>query len=142
MNGLVTRSCSATPAHACASAWRSARDAARCAAARRRCSSASARLAAVGLRSEVQHGVPPVSKGYRFTDLIIAFLGGAATGAVIAILTAPRSGAETRKRIRDLLYHSADEASRLPHALREATTAAAHAFGEALHVEAPAQQAH
>jgi gas vesicle protein len=39
------------------------------------------------------------SRGFSSTQLLVAFLGGAAVGAVTAFLTAPRSGKETRERI-------------------------------------------
>ena len=38
-------------------------------------------------------------RGFNGTQLFVAFLTGAAAGAVTALLTAPRSGRETRTRI-------------------------------------------
>jgi len=40
-------------------------------------------------------------KGYGSGNILVAFLAGAAIGGAIALLTAPRSGKETRARIRD-----------------------------------------
>ncbi len=63
-------------------------------------------------------------KGFGGMHLMVAFVGGAAVGAVVALLTAPRTGAETRARIKDL--------GKVPHALREAGDAAKSAFSDAL----------
>ncbi|MFH2008217.1 MAG: YtxH domain-containing protein [bacterium] len=66
--------------------------------------------------------------GYSGGHLLLAFLGGAAAGAAIALLTAPRSGAETRQMIAGSIAAKRDEIARLPPALRaayEAATAAA-----------------
>jgi gas vesicle protein len=41
-------------------------------------------------------------EGFCTTDLFLAFLGGAAVGAGVALLVAPRSGAETRETLADL----------------------------------------
>ena len=60
--------------------------------------------------------------------LLLAFLGGAAAGAAVAYLTAPRSGAELRQSISDSYSKKRDEVARLPTALRagyNAGTAAA-----------------
>lgn len=65
--------------------------------------------------------------------LVAAFLGGAAAGAVVALLTAPRAGRESRERVRDYIDHRRDDAARLPSAVRAAGEAARNAFGEAIH---------
>ncbi|HEX6850580.1 MAG TPA: YtxH domain-containing protein [Candidatus Polarisedimenticolaceae bacterium] len=39
------------------------------------------------------------NRGFSGTQILVAFLGGAVAGAVTALLTAPRSGKETRERI-------------------------------------------
>lgn len=44
-------------------------------------------------------------KGHGVGNIVLAFLAGAAIGGAIALLTAPRSGKETRAKLRD----SADE---------------------------------
>ena len=41
------------------------------------------------------------SRGSSTTGLVLAFLAGVVSGAVVALLTAPRSGRETRDRIKD-----------------------------------------
>lgn len=57
------------------------------------------------------------SRGYGAGNIVLAFLAGAAIGGAIALLTAPRSGKETRAKIRD----SADDLrQRLQHIVAEA----------------------
>lgn len=50
----------------------------------------------------------------------LAFVGGAAAGAITAILLAPKSGKETRTELRELASHGAEQMSRLPGAIKEA----------------------
>jgi gas vesicle protein len=64
--------------------------------------------------------------------MLLAFLGGAAVGSLLAVLFAPRSGPETRRRIAELAEDSKERAGRVPLAVREAKTAAVTAFSEAL----------
>ena len=66
------------------------------------------------------------------SQLFFAFLGGAAAGAVTAYLTAPRSGAESRRRLQAMADDTRDTANRVPLALRKATEAAVGAFNAAL----------
>jgi gas vesicle protein len=66
------------------------------------------------------------------SQLLFAFLGGAAAGAVTAYLTAPRSGAESRGRLQAIADDTRDTANRVPLALRKATEAAREAFNAAL----------
>jgi gas vesicle protein len=68
----------------------------------------------------------------RFGQLFIAMLGGAAVGAVAAYLTAPRSGADSRRRLQDVADDTRETVHRVPIALRRATEAARDAFNEAL----------
>jgi len=60
------------------------------------------------------------------------FLAGAATGATVALLTAPQSGAETRRKLKQAKEHLADRASRVGSAIseayRSATTAGKEGF--------------
>lgn len=65
--------------------------------------------------------------------LVAAFLGGAAAGAAVALLTAPRSGRESRDRMRSYVEHRRDDATRLPSAVRAAGDAAREAFTDAMH---------
>jgi gas vesicle protein len=64
--------------------------------------------------------------------LFFSFLGGALVGGVTALLLAPRSGAETRRRIAGAVESSRATAARLPSALRRASGAAQSAFAAAL----------
>jgi gas vesicle protein len=66
------------------------------------------------------------------SQLFFAFLGGAAAGAVTAYLTAPRSGAESRRRLQAMADDTRDTANRVPVALRKASEAAVDAFNAAL----------
>lgn len=56
--------------------------------------------------------------------LLLAFLGGAAAGAAIAYLTAPRSGSELRQDIADSYSTKRGEVARIPPAMRAAYNAA------------------
>jgi gas vesicle protein len=76
------------------------------------------------------------SRGPGFGHLFIALLGGAAAGAAVAYFTAPRSGAESRRRIQSLAEDTRDTVGRVPIALRKATEAAREAFNEALKEDA------
>jgi gas vesicle protein len=64
--------------------------------------------------------------------LFLAFAGGALAGGIAAMLFAPRSGAETRRRITGAVGDTKDFASRMPQAIREASVAAQTAFTAAL----------
>jgi len=79
------------------------------------------------------------------TGLVLAFLAGAVSGAVVALLTAPRSGRETRGRIKGLARDAAGRGVRFPPALNEAYTRAAEAarraFVEAFGPPAPGKGA-
>ena len=74
--------------------------------------------------------------GYSGVQVVLAFLAGAATGAAVALLTAPQSGSETRGTIHAWSREAGGKAARLPealrHAYREASRAAGKAFNEAL----------
>lgn len=70
--------------------------------------------------------------GFSGGQVLFAFLGGAAAGAVVALLTAPQSGAKTRADIRNRAKLTYDEASRMPKALAGAVGAAREAFNESL----------
>jgi len=64
--------------------------------------------------------------------ILLAFLGGALIGGVTAMLLAPKSGLETRRKIVELAEEGKEKAERVPVAVREARHAAATAFVEAL----------
>jgi len=64
--------------------------------------------------------------------LFLAFVGGALVGGAAAVLLAPRSGAETRRRIGGAVGDAKEFAARMPQAVRAATSAAQAAFAAAL----------
>ena len=70
-------------------------------------------------------------RGGGFT-LLFTFLGGALLGGAAALLFAPGSGRDTRRRITDAVGGSREVASRLPSAVRHASSAARTAFTAAL----------
>jgi gas vesicle protein len=63
---------------------------------------------------------------------VSAFLTGAALGAVVILLTAPRSGRESRERIRDLANDLRHRAEAVPHAAHEACCRARETFAESM----------
>jgi len=67
-----------------------------------------------------------------FSHFLMALLGGAAAGATVAYFTAPRSGADSRRRIQDVADEAREAATRLPIAVRRATEAAREAFNDSL----------
>jgi len=64
--------------------------------------------------------------------LFLAFAGGALVGGAAAVLFAARSGAETRRRIAGAVDDTKEFASRMPQAIRDASSAAQTAFAAAL----------
>lgn len=64
--------------------------------------------------------------------LLLAFAGGALVGGATALLLAPRSGAETRRRISGAVQDTKGVASRMPQAIRDGSRAAQAAFAAAL----------
>jgi gas vesicle protein len=64
--------------------------------------------------------------------MVLSFLAGAATGAAVALLTAPQSGRDTRRKLKQISEDLADRAARVPPALqaayRQATEAGKEAF--------------
>ena len=76
--------------------------------------------------------IAPRSGFSQISFAFFAFLGGAAAGAAAAYLTAPRSGAESRRKLQAIADDTRDTANRVPVALRKATEAARDAFNEAL----------
>jgi gas vesicle protein len=64
--------------------------------------------------------------------LFLAFAGGALVGGAAAVLFTARSGAETRRRITSAADDAKRFASRMPQAIRDATSAAQTAFAAAL----------
>jgi gas vesicle protein len=75
-------------------------------------------------------GEPPEGAGTG--TILLAFLAGAAVGAVAALLLAPRPGAETRERLEEAVGEQAGRARRARDAARAAAAAARQAFAEAM----------
>jgi len=70
--------------------------------------------------------------GFSGTDMLVAVVGAAAAGATIALLTAPRSGRDTRARISEYVDSGRDKARHLPGAMKSASHAARGAFTEVM----------
>ncbi len=73
---------------------------------------------------------------YSGAHMALAFLAGAAAGAVAAVLSAPQSGRETREQVRKWAQDVGDKATHVPGAVRQASSrafeAARGAFRESL----------
>jgi gas vesicle protein len=74
----------------------------------------------------------PDHSGFGSFALLLAFAGGALIGGAAAVLWAPRSGKETRRRVAEAIDDGRGMASRVPQAFRDATGAAKEAFTDAL----------
>lgn len=70
--------------------------------------------------------------------MFLAFAGGALLGGAAAVLFAPRSGAETRRRITGAVDDTKGFAARMPQAIRAASSAGRVAFAAALKESAEA----
>ncbi len=79
---------------------------------------------------------------YSGAHLLIAFLAGAAAGAAVALLSSPRTGSENRDSIAGWARGAQGTATKMPHAIRnasrDAAKAASDAFTRAMHQEATA----
>ena len=79
------------------------------------------------------------TRSFSGLQLLIAFTTGAAAGAAIAYLTAPRSGKETREALQVWAQDAKHKASRIPQAVREAvgrgTQAGKDAFAESFRAD-------
>jgi gas vesicle protein len=79
------------------------------------------------------------NNGYSGSQLLIAFLAGAAAGAAVALLTAPQSGKETREKVKRWAHDLEDKAAHLPAELKQAygraTDAAKGTFAKAMRDE-------
>ena len=74
----------------------------------------------------------PEQSGSSGLTMILTFLGGAVVGGVAAMLLAPRTGADTRKRLAGVASDTRELAARVPQAVREASAAAQEAFTGAM----------
>jgi gas vesicle protein len=75
--------------------------------------------------------------GFGLGHILLAALTGAAAGAAVAYMTAPASGADSRRRMREAVDGTRESVARVPLALRRATEAAREAFVEALEEGTP-----
>ena len=66
-----------------------------------------------------------VNHGNRFGSFLGTFVVGAAAGATIAVLTAPRSGRETRARLKEAAGKMGKTMRRIPSVVQESGTKAA-----------------
>jgi gas vesicle protein len=83
--------------------------------------------------SELNGGTMMVERrGFSGAQMLLAVLGGAAAGAAVAYLTAPRSGRETRARITEYANSGKEKAKQFPEAVKAAGTAARIAFTDAM----------
>jgi gas vesicle protein len=64
--------------------------------------------------------------------VLLAFLTGAAIGGVVALLFAPRSGEDTRRRLFEFGEDAKDKFGKVPVAVHEAEKAAADAFNDTM----------
>lgn len=78
-----------------------------------------------------------VRTGRGLGSVLLAFLGGAVVGGVAALLFAPRSGEQTRKRIVQIAENGKEKVERVPVAVREASHAATAAFEKAMKQQPP-----
>ena len=69
--------------------------------------------------------------GYDGTDVVLAFLAGAVTGACVALLSTPQSGSDTRDKLSGWAQEARGRAPRLPRAVRSAWSDAAAAAKQA-----------
>jgi gas vesicle protein len=71
------------------------------------------------------------TRSFSGLQLFVAFATGAAAGAAVAYLTAPRSGKETRDALQVWAREARNKASRLPQAVRQAVERGSHAGKDA-----------
>ena len=67
-------------------------------------------------------------EGFTGGQLLIAAAAGAVIGAAVALLLAPKTGAELRSKIKDLAATSKEKLSRVPKTFGDAADAARDAF--------------
>jgi len=81
------------------------------------------------------------TRGFSGSHLLIAFATGAAAGAVVALMTAPRTGRETREALQSWADDVRGKAARVPRAMsaavEHATKAGKDAFAESYRGNSP-----
>lgn len=65
-------------------------------------------------------------------QLLLAFVGGALAGAVAGVLLAPRSGKDTRAKMRGLAEDAKEKMAHLPRVIQEVGAAAREAFDQGM----------
>jgi gas vesicle protein len=71
-------------------------------------------------------------KGFGAGQIFLAFLGGAAAGAAVALFTAQKTGRETRAQLGGYLHAGREKTLQLPQAVKAASVAARDAFTETM----------
>lgn len=75
------------------------------------------------------------TEGFGTLGVVLAFAGGALAGATVAMLFAPVTGEEARKRIKEIAQSGTKRVTRMPKALKsaysQATDVAKEAFSQA-----------
>jgi gas vesicle protein len=71
------------------------------------------------------------TRGFNGLQILIAFVTGAAAGAAVAYMTAPRTGKDTRAALQGWAKDARNKASRIPQAVRDAVDRGTQAGKEA-----------
>jgi gas vesicle protein len=70
-------------------------------------------------------------QGFSLGQITLAFLGGAAAGAAVAVLTTPQSGEQTRQQLGRYARRGKERVEHLPERAQEAMDSASHAARDA-----------
>jgi gas vesicle protein len=73
------------------------------------------------------------TEGFKASQVLWAFLGGAAAGALVTLFTAPKKGAELRALVASELKSDRTKARLVPEAIKHAATAAKSSFDTVMH---------
>jgi gas vesicle protein len=78
---------------------------------------------------------------YNTGHIVLAVLGGAAAGAAVALLMAPKSGRETRHQLDGYFETAKEKVSRIPEAIISAATAAEETMSQEIAMSKHAKRA-